>query len=128
MMPVSPRPGGEYAAWIIGSERLLPKSESLACNKHPDPNVYHAMLNRRSMIHTLGALLGVLAAHPRLALAATVGDTPRSGTPFNRQIVVDGAKALAARAFEAPGHPNGLRAPTRAFPALRRPGTHASCK
>lgn len=73
-----------------------------ACNKHLDPNVYHAMFNRRSMIQTLGVLLGALAAHPKLALAATVGDVPRSGTPFTRQIVVESARALAARAFEAP--------------------------
>ena len=60
------------------------------------------MFNRRSMILTLGSLLGALATRPTLALAATVGESNRVGIPFTRQLVLGTAQALAARAFEKP--------------------------
>jgi len=69
------------------------------------------MFNRRSMIQTLGTTLGVLAAHPSYVLAATVENAARAGTPFARQLVLDQARALAARPFEKPGAvPEQLRA------------------
>jgi len=69
------------------------------------------MFNRRSLILTLGSLLGALATRPTLALAATVGESTRVGTPFTRQLVLGTAQALAARAFEKPNPvPAALRA------------------
>lgn len=63
------------------------------------------MFNRRSMIHSLGYLLGALAARPTLALGASDNGSQAAtpaGTPFTRQLVLDAARGLAARDFVKP--------------------------
>lgn len=69
------------------------------------------MLNRRSMILTLGSLLGALATRATPALAATVDESDQGGIPFTRQLVMDAARALATQAFRKPDPvPAALRA------------------